>query len=79
MRRVRRSRYEVEFKLLWDGKEALEPNQITEKYARSCEADVLRSPADWLWSYRRWKLKKPLVRRRLRLSCCAIIHGERIA
>jgi Kdo2-lipid IVA lauroyltransferase/acyltransferase len=60
MRRVGRSRYEVEFKLLWDGKEALEPNQITEKYARSCEADVLRSPADWLWSYRRWKLKKPL-------------------
>ena len=60
MRRVSRSHYEVEFKLLWDGKEALEPNQITEKYARSCEADVLRSPADWLWSYRRWKLKKPL-------------------
>jgi Kdo2-lipid IVA lauroyltransferase/acyltransferase len=60
MRRTQRSRYEVEFKLLWDGKESLEPNQITEKYARSCEADVLESPADWLWSYRRWKLKKPL-------------------
>ena len=60
MRRVRRSRYEVELKLLWDGKEALEPNQITERYARACEADVLRSPADWLWSYRRWRLKKPL-------------------
>jgi Kdo2-lipid IVA lauroyltransferase/acyltransferase len=60
MRRVRRSRYEVEFKLLWDGKEAFEPNQITEKYARACELDVLHSPADWLWSYRRWRLKKPL-------------------
>jgi Kdo2-lipid IVA lauroyltransferase/acyltransferase len=60
MRRVRRSRYEVELKLLWDGKEPIEPNQITEKYARACEADVLRSPADWLWSYRRWRLKKPL-------------------
>jgi KDO2-lipid IV(A) lauroyltransferase len=60
MRRVRRSRYEVELKLLWDGKEPIEPNQITEKYARACETDVLRSPADWLWSYRRWRLKKPL-------------------
>ena len=60
MRRVRRSRYEVELKLLWDGKEPIEPNQITEKYARACEAGVLRSPADWLWSYRRWRLKKPL-------------------
>jgi KDO2-lipid IV(A) lauroyltransferase len=45
---------------LWDGKEAVGPNEITEKYARACEADVLRSPADWLWSYRRWRLKKPL-------------------
>ncbi len=60
MRRVARSRYEVEFKLLWDGKEVLEPNRITENYARACEIDVLRSPADWLWSYRRWRLKKPL-------------------
>jgi len=60
MRRVRRSYYEVELKLLWDGKETVAPNQITEKYARACEVDVLRSPADWLWSYRRWRLKKPL-------------------
>jgi KDO2-lipid IV(A) lauroyltransferase len=60
MRRVRRSHYEVELKLLWDGKEKLAPGEITEKYARACEADVLRSPADWLWSYRRWRLKKPL-------------------
>src|SRR5277367_1865753 len=60
VRRVRRSCYEVEFRQLWDGREALEPNQITERYARACEADVLASPADWLWSYRRWRSKKPL-------------------
>lgn len=60
MRRVRRGHYEVEFKPLWDGREATAPNTITERYARACEVDVLRSPADWLWSYRRWRLKKPL-------------------
>lgn len=60
MRRVRRGYYEVEVQRLWDGREALEPNGITERYARACEADVLKSPADWLWSYRRWRLKKPL-------------------
>ena len=60
MRRVRRGRYEVEIRELWDGRETLEPNAITERYARACEADVLAHPADWLWSYRRWKLKKPL-------------------
>jgi KDO2-lipid IV(A) lauroyltransferase len=60
MRRVKRGHYEVELKELWDGRERLEPNAITERYARACEADVLEHPADWLWSYRRWKLKKPL-------------------
>jgi KDO2-lipid IV(A) lauroyltransferase len=60
MRRVGRGSYEVELRPLWDGREPLEPNAITERYARACEIDVLRSPADWLWSYRRWRLKKPL-------------------
>src|ERR1700688_2762499 len=60
VRRVRRGFYEVELKRLWDGREATEPNAVTERYARACEIDVLESPADWLWSYRRWRLKKPL-------------------
>jgi len=60
MRRIRRGRYQGELMLLWDGREPIEPNAMTERYARSCELDVLKSPADWLWSYRRWRLKKPL-------------------
>jgi KDO2-lipid IV(A) lauroyltransferase len=60
MRRIRRGHYEVELRQLWDGRETLAPNAITERYARACELDVLKSPADWLWSYRRWRLKKPL-------------------
>ena len=60
MRRLRRGHYEVELRQLWDGRERTEPNQVTERYARACEIDVLKNPADWLWSYRRWRLKKPL-------------------
>jgi KDO2-lipid IV(A) lauroyltransferase len=60
MRRVARGRYEVELQPLWNGREVLPPNAITERYARACEVDVLKTPADWLWSYRRWRLKKPL-------------------
>jgi Kdo2-lipid IVA lauroyltransferase/acyltransferase len=60
MRRVRRGFYQVELKELWDGRELTDPNTVTERYARACEIDVLASPADWLWSYRRWRLKKPL-------------------
>jgi KDO2-lipid IV(A) lauroyltransferase len=60
MRRIKRGYYEIEARELWDGREIVAPNGITERYARACEADVLAHPADWLWSYRRWKLKKPL-------------------
>ncbi len=60
MRRVGRGCYEVELTSLWDGREPTAAGEITERYARACEADVLRSPADWLWSYRRWRLRKPL-------------------
>ncbi len=60
MRRVRRGYYEMELSQLWDGQERTEPGELTERYARACESDVYRSPADWLWSYRRWRLKKPL-------------------
>jgi KDO2-lipid IV(A) lauroyltransferase len=60
VRRIRRGYYEVELKPLWDGREVTAPNTVTERYARACEIDVLKSPADWLWSYRRWRLKKPL-------------------
>jgi KDO2-lipid IV(A) lauroyltransferase len=58
--RTRRSHYEVVLQPLWDGRTLIEPNQVIERYARACEIDVLRSPADWLWSYRRWRLKRPL-------------------
>jgi Kdo2-lipid IVA lauroyltransferase/acyltransferase len=60
IRRVARGEYLVELQVLWDGREKTTPNAITERYARICEIDVLKSPADWLWSYRRWRLKKPL-------------------
>jgi KDO2-lipid IV(A) lauroyltransferase len=60
VRRIRRGYYEVELRPLWDGREVTEPHAVTERYARACEIDVLKSPADWLWSYRRWRLKKPL-------------------
>ena len=60
LRRIRRGYYEAELRPLWDGREASEPHALTERYARACEIDVLKNPADWVWSYRRWRLKKPL-------------------
>jgi Kdo2-lipid IVA lauroyltransferase/acyltransferase len=60
VRRIRRGYYQADLKPLWDGREVTEPHTVTARYARSCVIDVLAHPADWLWSYRRWRLKKPL-------------------
>jgi len=31
---------------------------LIERYARKIEALIHDEPSDWLWSYRRWKVKK---------------------
>jgi KDO2-lipid IV(A) lauroyltransferase len=60
MRRLRRGFYAVDLCELWDGRERTEPGELTDRYARVCEADVVARPADWLWTYRRWRYPKPL-------------------
>ncbi len=60
MRRVGRGEYVAELREVWDGREVTAPGEITQRYARECEADVRASPADWLWTYRRWRFPKPL-------------------
>jgi hypothetical protein len=32
-----------------------EKGEITEKYARMLEKDILENPAYWLWTHKRWK------------------------
>ena len=59
-KRTGRGRYEASFQEL-----ALPPYEkdshfISEHYARAVERQILQSPADWLWTHRRWKRKRPL-------------------
>lgn len=60
MRRLGRGHYEVEFMPLSGAGERLEAGEFTERYARLTEAQIHAAPPDWLWSHKRWKLKKPL-------------------
>ena len=60
MHRIRRGYYEVELRELWDGREVSTVGDLTSRYASACEVDVRASPADWLWTYRRWRFPKPL-------------------
>ncbi len=56
--RVKRGCYEFRYKLLYDGKEEIEPNVITDRYVAELESVIRDNPAIWLWSHRRWKHKK---------------------
>lgn len=58
VRKLSRGRYELEFELLWDGEENLAENQITERFARALEQAIIKQPAYWLWTHRRWKHSK---------------------
>ncbi len=60
MRRIERGRYEVTLEPLLGARTPAEPGALTERYARRVEAQVRASPADWTWSHRRWKLRRPL-------------------
>ncbi|MBE6202685.1 MAG: lauroyl acyltransferase [Rikenellaceae bacterium] len=58
MRRLRRGEYELCVEQLYDGKEVVEENVITERYAHRLEEVIRECPELWLWSHRRWKHKK---------------------
>lgn len=60
LRRTARGHYEVTFAPLSEAGERLATGEFTERYARLSEAQIRAAPPDWLWSHKRWKLKKPL-------------------
>ncbi len=60
LKRVARGRYQVEFVRLAEAGERLPAGEFTARYARLVEEQIRAAPADWPWSHKRWKLKKPL-------------------
>jgi len=51
--------YQSEFKVISDTPSETAEFEITEKYARMMEKTILRDPAYWLWTHKRWKHKRP--------------------
>ena len=60
LKRVSRGHYQVEFVPLAAAGERLPAGEFTARYARLVEEQIRDAPADWPWSHKRWKLKKPL-------------------
>lgn len=52
-----RGYYTSELKLITDKPKETPEFFITERYARLMEETILRDPAGWLWTHRRWKHK----------------------
>ena len=48
-------KYRGEVRLLHDGEQSVEKHEITERYVRELERDILAQPSRWMWSHRRWK------------------------
>ncbi len=57
--RPRRGYYEVTPELMFlNPKETVE-NEISDAFMKRLEKEIIRNPAPWLWSHKRWKHKKP--------------------
>jgi KDO2-lipid IV(A) lauroyltransferase len=57
--RTGRGRYLASFEVLRAAGEALAPGELTERYARRVERQIHQAPADWPWSHKRWRLRRP--------------------
>lgn len=58
VRQEGRGCYTVEMKLITDRPKETAEFSITERYARLMEETIMRDPANWLWTHRRWKHKR---------------------
>ena len=55
VRKIERGYYTVDFNLITDKAKDTPDFWITEQYARMMETCILRDPAYWLWTHKRWK------------------------
>lgn len=58
VRRTKRGFYEVEFSEIWKNPHEAAEMDITRAYARHLEAIIREQPENWLWSHKRWKIKR---------------------
>ena len=57
-KRLKRGYFEVEFKLITEDPKSVKGYGIVDKYAAILEETIQESPSLWLWSHRKWKLKR---------------------
>ena len=58
MQRIKRGYYVGTIRLVSADPKSEPEDAITEKYIRMMEASILRNPACWLWTHKRWKIRR---------------------
>ncbi len=56
--KIKRGFYEMEFILLEEDPSTSPQGEITRKYIQALEKVIIENPCNYLWSHRRWKLKR---------------------
>jgi KDO2-lipid IV(A) lauroyltransferase len=58
VQKTKRGYYTVDFDLITDHPKEMPEHWITEEYTRRMERNILRDPACWLWTHKRWKYRR---------------------
>ncbi|HEX3009589.1 MAG TPA: lysophospholipid acyltransferase family protein [Bacteroidales bacterium] len=58
VQRVKRGIYETRLEVICNNPTKTQPGEITALYMKKLEKIVQAHPHDWLWSHRRWKMKR---------------------
>lgn len=61
IQKIKRGFYELKLILLTEDPASLPDGEITRLYTQHLEKSILREPAYWLWSHKRWKHKRVSV------------------
>jgi Kdo2-lipid IVA lauroyltransferase/acyltransferase len=59
VKRVRRGYYEVTPELLFDQPKDTAEDEISERFTKRLEQEIILDPSIWLWSHKRWKHVRP--------------------
>jgi len=52
---TREGQYHLAFEIITDGTQNLNKGEITHRYAKALERNILEQRSEWLWSHKRWK------------------------
>jgi KDO2-lipid IV(A) lauroyltransferase len=62
VKRMKRGHYEMNVEMLCENPSATTEGEISEMHTKRLEKDIISLPETWLWSHRRWKHKRQVIK-----------------